>query len=418
MPPFASSSSASPDSGLQRYRALLWVPGVRAPLLASALGSLPIGMYVLGVLLLARETTGSFADAGRIAAAFGLTNAFGAVAQGRLMDRFGQPRVLRAVAAAHAAAVAALVTAADVSAPTAVLLASAAAAGACLPQLPSAMRSLWPLLVGDDESQRQTGYAIGAISFELAVVSAPAVVAGIVAVGSPALAVATAGAIAATAALAFSITGASRTWQGPAHATRWVGPLTAPGMRTIFGAVGAMGAAVGILQVAVTAFTAERGSAELGGMLLAAMSAGSVLGGLVYGARSWSGAPAVRLVLLLAGLGAGCTLLAAAGSPLVLAAMLVGVGSLLAPITIVASSLLDVVAPRGTVTEAFSVMVMGVVVGTAAGSALGGTLVDTASYAGAVTVAALSAVCGAAGVLGRRRTLHTGTLSRDVHAVS
>jgi predicted MFS family arabinose efflux permease len=85
--------------------------------------------------------------------------------------------------------------------------------------------------------------------------------------------------------------------------------------------------------------------------------------------------------------------------------MLLVVGVLLAPITIVASSLLDLVAPRGSLTEAFSVMVMAVVAGTAAGSALGGTLVDAASYPTAVIAAATIATCGAATALARRRTL-------------
>jgi MFS family permease len=76
--------------GLGRYRAVLATPGVRAPLAASALGSLSIGMYVLSILLLAHDAAGSLAEAGRVAAAFGVANAFGSVAQGRLVDRFGQ----------------------------------------------------------------------------------------------------------------------------------------------------------------------------------------------------------------------------------------------------------------------------------------------------------------------------------------
>ena len=51
---------------MRRYRALLRVPGARGPVVASALGSLPIGMYILAILLLAREATGSFAEAGRV----------------------------------------------------------------------------------------------------------------------------------------------------------------------------------------------------------------------------------------------------------------------------------------------------------------------------------------------------------------
>ena len=82
----------------------------------SALGSMPIGMFGLAILLLARETTGSFASAGRVVGAFGLANAFGAVAQGRLMDRLGQARVLRAAAVVHALALIALVLAAEAGA--------------------------------------------------------------------------------------------------------------------------------------------------------------------------------------------------------------------------------------------------------------------------------------------------------------
>ena len=77
---------------------MLALPGARAPVILSAAGSMPIGMFGLGILLLAHDATGSFAVAGRVVGAFSLANALGAVAQGRLMDRLGQTRVLRAAA--------------------------------------------------------------------------------------------------------------------------------------------------------------------------------------------------------------------------------------------------------------------------------------------------------------------------------
>jgi hypothetical protein len=383
---------------------LLRVPGARGPLIASALGSLPIGMYILAILLLAREATGSFADAGRVVGAFGLANAFGAVAQGRLMDRHGQPPVLRVVAVGHGLAVAALVIAAERRAPTAVLLLCAVAGGACLPQVPAAMRSLWGVLA-EDEERRQAAYAMVAIVFEVSVVAAPALVAGIVTIASPAAATAAAGVLASGAALGFAATRASRRWRGEAHATGWLGPLAAPGVRTVFAGLAALGAAVGIVQVAVPAFTAAGGSAETGGLLLAALSAGSLAGGFVYGMRSWPGRPAIRLALVLSALAGGCALLAAAGSNLALAAILLAVGALLAPATIIGSALLDVVAPAGTVTEAFTVMIMGVVAGNAAGNALGGALVDGPGHEPAVLTAAAIAAGGAALTYVLRSTL-------------
>jgi hypothetical protein len=70
-------------SAARRYHALLSLPGAGVPVVASAFGSLAIGMAILAIILLAREATGSFEQAGRVVAAFGLANAAGAVAQGR-----------------------------------------------------------------------------------------------------------------------------------------------------------------------------------------------------------------------------------------------------------------------------------------------------------------------------------------------
>ena len=392
------------QAGVQRYRSLVALPGARVPLVASAAVSLSIGMFTLAILLLVREATGSFADAGRVVGAFGAANAVGAVAQGRLMDRFGQPRVLRASGLGHAAAMAAFVVAVEREAGTWLLYVFAVAGGACVPQAPAAMRSLWSVLV-DDEERRQAAYALVSIVFEVSVVTAPALVAGIATLASPAAAVA-AGALAATGgALTFAGTRASHGWAGVRHEVGWLGPLVAPGMRTVFVALAALGVAIGVVQVAVPAFTAADGSAEAGGLLLAALSAGSLVGGFVYGARSWPGVPAARLAALLAGLGGGCALLALAGAPAAVALCLVAVGLLLAPSTIVGSALLDVVAPSGTITEAFTVMIMGIVAGSAAGNALGGAIVEGASYEAAALTAAGAAVVGAAFVAARRRTL-------------
>ncbi len=391
-------------AGARRYGALLALPGARRPVIASAIGSMPIGMFGLAVLLLAQDATGSFAAAGRVVGAFGLGNALGAVAQGRLMDRLGQTAVLRGAALVHALACSALVIAAVRDAPSGVLLACAAAGGLALPQLPAAMRSLWSVLARDRE-QRETAYAMVAIVFEVAVLTAPALTAAIVALASPSAAVLTGAALCAGGALAFSFTHASLAWRGQPHDAGRLGPLAAPAMRTVLLVVGTFGTAVGVVQVLLPAFADARGSAETGGLYLALLSAGSLAGGLVYGARSWPGAPPRRLAALMLGLGAGFALLATASTPAPLALLLLACGLLLAPVTVVASTLLDTAAPPGTVTEAFTVMVMGIVAGTALGNALGGAIVEHASFeAGALTAGAVAAT-GAGLALARARTL-------------
>jgi MFS family permease len=387
---------------LDRYRALLALPGARVPAVASSLGSLPIGMAILAILLLAREATGSFGVAGRVVGAFGLANALGAVAQGRLMDRHGQARVLRVAAAGHLAALVALVIAAERSAPAWVLAAVAAVAGVTLPQVPAAMRSLWNQLV-DDPERRQTAYALVTIAFEVALMVAPVIVAGLVAAFSPGVAVLASAAVATAGALVFAATPASKTWRGETHEVGWLGPLVAPAMRVVFLVVAAFGTALGVLQVAVPAFAAEHGSAETGGLLLGALSAGSLAGGLVYGSRSWPGSPAARLPVLMVALAAALALLAVAERPVTLAALLLVAGLLVAPVAVVGSTLIDTAAPPGTATEAFAVMIMGIVAGNAAGNALGGALVDAASFSAAVLCAGGVAVLGAGFALVLRR---------------
>jgi MFS family permease len=390
--------------GAARYRALLTLPGARGPVTASVLGCMPIGMFSLAILLLARDATGSFAQAGRVAGAFGLANALGAVAQGRLMDRVGQTRVLRTAAAVHPLALVALVVIALDDGSVAVMALAAAAGGASLPQTPAAMRSLWGDLVADPE-QRQTAYALVSIVFEVSVMTAPALVALIAAVASPAAAVLVAAALCTAGGWSFAATRGSQRWRGESHDIGWLGPLQAGGMRALVAVLCAFGLAFGIVQVAVPAFAAERGSAETGGVLLAALSAGSLAGGLLYGARTWPGTPRTRLPALLLMIGAMFALLAVAPSQIALAALLVAAGLVFAPTTVVGSTLLDTVAPEGTVTEAFAAMVMGIVAGTALGNALGGTLIDGASYDASVLAAGAIAAAGSALALTRRGTL-------------
>jgi MFS family permease len=402
--------------GARRYGALLSLPGAKLPVIASSLGSLPIGMFGLAILLLGHEVTGSFAVAGRIVGAFALGNALGAVVQGRLMDRLGQPRVLRPAAVGHVVALGLLVVAAAQDAPTWVLTVCAAVGGLFLPQLPAAMRSLWGTLVRDAE-QRETAYAMVTIAFEVTVMTAPALAALIIALASPSAAVLVGAGVATASALAYTATDGPRRWHttltasspagtgGERHDVGWVGPLAAAGMRTLAVVLLAFGTAIGIVQVLLPAFADERGSAATGGLLLALLSGGSLIGGIVYGARSWPGPPHRRLATLMLALAVAWAVLGAAGSIPVVAVLLVGCGCLLAPTATTSSTLLDHVAPPGTATEAFTVMVMAIVAGTAAGNALGGAIVDGASYqAGALTAGGIALV-GAAVAAARRRTL-------------
>ena len=55
---------------------------------------MPIGMVNLATVLTVQRATGSYAVAGAVGGAYAIANSLIAPVHGRLVDRFGQPRVL------------------------------------------------------------------------------------------------------------------------------------------------------------------------------------------------------------------------------------------------------------------------------------------------------------------------------------
>ena len=206
------------------------------------------------------------------------------------------------------------------------------------------------------------------------------------------------------AAIGFATAPASRAWRPEESVERTrAGALRSPGIRTLVVAAACAAVAFGALEVALTAFAEEQGSRDAVGPLITVWSIGSLVGGLVYGARTWS-SPAPRRFLILSGLlGLGAVPLPFAGSLIAMGAFLFGTGLALAPLGATAYGLLATLAPAGTATEAYSWHIVANVVGSSIGAFLAGLLIDHASVDWALASASIS--CGLAllvGLAGRR----------------
>ena len=90
------------------YRTLLRAPGAAAFFLTAAVGRVGIAMTSLGIVWLVHARTGSYATAGLVTGGFAVAEAVAGPQLARLIDRFGQTRVLPPALLAHAAAVATL----------------------------------------------------------------------------------------------------------------------------------------------------------------------------------------------------------------------------------------------------------------------------------------------------------------------
>jgi hypothetical protein len=376
--------------------------------LCSLLGRVPEGMAGLAILLLVQSSTGSFTSAGLTVAAFAGGSAVGGVAQARWIDRTRQTRALVASGTVHPLALVLLIPAARAGA-LPVPLALGALAGAAAPQLSACMRALWIELLPEGP-RRTVAFALEAVLVEAVFLVGPALVAGMLAFTRPAGVLLVVSAASATGTLGLAATGASRAWRGrgartsrPQARTRLAGPLSSPAIRLVVAAAVLFGIGDGVAQVAVTGFAVGQGSERLAGLLLTAMSAGSVAAGLLYGTRAWRGSWTARFAalnwLLGTALGLAALAIRVGAGPVPVAAALLLAGLAVAPIATENSLLVDAAAPPGTVTEAFAWLVTAVVAGGAAGSALAGPLLDRFGAAPAMLLAAIAPI--AAGVATR-----------------
>jgi predicted MFS family arabinose efflux permease len=279
-------------------------------------------------------------------------------------------------------------------------------AGACQPPLAACIRALWPSLLRTPDL-RDTAYALEAALQELFFVAGPLLVAVIVAFVSPGAAVVATALAALGGALAFATAPASRGARGLAAGTgrtRGLGALQVPGVRTILLVGVAMGCVFGALEIGAPAFAEERGGREAGGIVLATVSLGSLLGGLWAGSRT-ARSPQRRYRASLVAFALALPLLLLADSVLALALLGLLAGLPIAPAFGAAYGLIDDLAPQGTRTEAFALKSTSIVAGVAVGTALAGVGIAQTDATAALVVAATAGALALLTVLAGRRTL-------------
>jgi len=389
-----------------RYWALLRHPGVPRLVVSVLIGRIPIGIFSFAIVLLVRQETHSFAQAGVASAAWALGAGVVAPLQGRLVDRFGQPAVLIPSTLVNAGAVAAFVLAARAGAPAGLLAAFAWLGGAALPPLGACMRSIWADAFADDANARNTAYTFESMMAELFYIVGPAITTLLIALSSPSVALLVAIGLSAAGTIGFATAALARGWRSEHQSRPRGGALAAPGMRTLMLAIVPTGVAFGVLEVAMPAFAVEHGyAASLAGIFLSAMAVGSLLGGLWYGARRWTGPIVSRFIGLEVLFTLGLLPLLVADSVGAMVVLMAIAGLALAPSAAAGYLVVDHIAPPGTVTEATTWVMTANVAGGALGAAIGGIVVQDVSVQAALIVACAGPALGTLIALGRRRSL-------------
>ncbi|MCM2410916.1 MFS transporter [Streptomyces sp. RKAG290] len=402
------STPSSAPSRAPSYATVLRTRHASRTFGAALLGRLSYGMVSLSLLLAVKDATGSYAVAGGVMALFGAASVFLSPARAALIDRYGPRRALPPMAGLYAALLTALAGATwRPGVPALVLGALAVTAGACTPPLGPVMRTLWSSLVPDRELL-QRAYSLDGVAEELLFVSGPLLVGLVVKAAEPAAGV-LASAVLALVGTAAMVTSPAVPRKHLAAAPAAEGRPAAPRLRlhdiaALRHAVlvtAAVGLCLGGLDLLVVAFTEQRHQAAAVAWVLAALSAGSAVGGLAYGAVRWRSSSRVRLPVAAGALGAALLLAGLSPHLYVLIAVVAVAGMFVAPALTTAYLIADESVDVSRRTQAGAWVNTAVNAGSSGGTAVVGLLVGRLPLPVCFALAAAPALLCAAAVLRR-----------------
>ena len=398
---------------LRPYREVLSLPGAFAFSSAAFLARLPISMLSIGFVLLVVGSGGSYGLAGAVTATFGLVAAVAAPQLARLVDRYGQARVLRRALGVQVAGILGLVLLVRHHCPLWATFATAVVAGLATVQIGALVRARWAVLVRG--SQLHAAYSLESSLDELIFIIGPVLVTVLAVRVNPAL-----GPVVAAGALATGglLLAAQRRTQpapaprAPTHRTdqRPRPVLAVPGILVLAITFTAVGAIFGACDVATVAFTAEQGHRGDAGPVLAVFAAGSMIAGLGYGAIRWRASAARRLVIGVVLLAAGVVPFALVDRVPTLAAAMFLAGLTISPTIVAGYGVVASLVPEGQLTEGLTWAVTGMNLGANVSVALTGVVVDAFGGHRAFLVAVGAGAVSVLLVLTGSRWLHPATV--------
>lgn len=356
------------------YREIFQAPGAFAFSGAGFIARLPASMVGLGIVTMLSERRGEYAIAGAVAATFALASALITPQVSRLVDRYGQRRVLMPAAAAGALALVGLMVATWMSAPSWLLFVFALLAG-LMPSIGAMVRARWT------EFYRDTPQLRTAFAFESVVDEVIFIVGPIVAIGLSVSLFPEAGPL---AALIFLVVGvpllcAQRRSEPPvrAHVAEVeTSVIRVGGVQIVVLVMIAIGAIFGTAEITAVAFAEAQGQKAAASLPLAVYATGSLIVGLVFGTLRLKVSLAMQFLAAIA-LAAATTLpLLAVTGLYSLALVFFMAGAAVSPTIIIAMGLVERLVPARQLTEGMTWAITGINIGMAAGASAAGILID------------------------------------------
>jgi len=358
------------------YRALFQARGAKGFVLAGLLARIPLPMTGIGIITLLSQIRGSYGLAGAVAATFVLTYALLSPQVSRLVDRFGQRRILPAAAGLSVLGILLLLACSYWQTADWALFAGAALAG-CMPSMSAMVRARWTAIYRG-KPQLQTAFSLETVLDEVSFIAGPPISVGLSVAVVPQAGPLAAAVLLAIGALALAVQVST---EPPVRADAdmeqgSVSIFSLADVRLLTLLMVAMGVIVGTVDIVSVAFAELMGMPAAASFVLSCYAIGSCVAGLVFGALKLD--TPLRKLLLVGGLATAATTLPLllAGNIIGLAAAVLVAGLFFAPTMIVAMSLVERIVPHNKLTEGMTWLLAGLNVGVAGGAAASGQVVD------------------------------------------
>ncbi|WP_167474490.1 MFS transporter [Nocardia arthritidis] len=397
------------------YRELFRMPGAKSLTLAGLLARMPLSMVGIGLITMVSQTRGSFGLAGALAATYAIATAVAAPQVSRLVDRFGQRRVIPAAAALSVTALGALLLVSAVNGPDWSLFASAVVAGA-MPSAPALVRARWTEL-HRDSPLLHTAFAWETVLDEVCYIVGPPISLGLSVALFPQAGPLIAGLLLIIGVLWLAAQRGTEPAVGALERRSLLSALEHRAVWTVALMMVAMGAIAGTIDVASIALAELQGSPVAASIVLSVYAIGSCAAGFAFGA-----AKLTRPIGQLLGYGMSATalmtlpLLFVHSIPALAVTVLIS-GAFFAPSMILAARIIESTVPPATLTEALTWSTSGLGFGIAIGPAAAGPIIDGhGANAGFVVAVAAGAVLLGIAALGRPvfRTAETVTVAAEL----
>jgi predicted MFS family arabinose efflux permease len=372
------------------YRPLLRTPGAAAFFLAASVGRTGIAMTGLGLVWLLHARTGSYGTAGLAAAGFSLAEALIGPQLARLVDRFGQTRVLPFSLLAHGAAIVGVLIATTPAA----LIAAATCAGAVVPQLGALSAARWAHLLRDRRADElPAAFSLESLANAAAFLLGPVLVSSLGAAGDPIVATLIAAALILGGGGALAAQRRTAPSPARAHAERARGRAGARStlLRPAFVLLALLNLAIGLyfgtMAISVSSFAVSHGVPGVAAPIIAASGLSGLLSGWLYGRRRHAAPPRRQLVIATAYLACTALLLPFAPSAVWLGAAVVVTEAAVPPMLALLNVLTEKAVAPAVLTQAFTWSNSASAAGSALAASLAGRAADAWGSAAALALA-------------------------------